>query len=599
MIYQMKFFPVTGPRHAYHYTGCNPKFDEISHDPTKSVLFSIVMPVYNGKIKWLIKAINSIRHQWYHNWELVIVNDGSSDENLCTFLSTIKHPRIIIVNLGKNCGVSIATNEGLACCNGEYITFIDQDDELTPDALIEMKNAIVRHHPDLIYTDEDKFSESLLGRKYIAGHFKPDYSPDLLLSQNYITHLFVVQRDLLSRVGVFRSEFDGAHDYDLALRASEAAEKICHIRKVLYHWRYHPGSMSHKAESRTRCSNAGLRAVAEAMKRRGVYAKIDHTALNNHYHIQRGIIGEPLVSILIPFCDRSDLLERCFSSIISKTTYRNYEIVGISNNSTDKNTREFMARWEDKERKIRFDEYDIPFNYSKINNHAVGLSQGEYVVLMNNDIEIMTPQWIEMLLAHAQRPEIGAAGGKLYYPDGTIQHAGIVIGIRGFAGRPYRRFPKDSKGYLNRIMLTQDVSAVSGALMMMMKCKYVSVGGMDESHLPVSLNDVDLCLRLLERGLFNVYTPYCEAMHDESSTRGSDESPDNRGRFQDELEYFRCRHQKILSSGDPFYNPNLSLENEDVLYVPEPYLTSENLVGCYCREHGIFCGDQLPETDRS
>lgn len=546
-------------------------------------LISVVIPVHNGPPKWLKCAIQSVLEQTYSRWELCIVDDSSSETGTTRLLSGIKEPRIRIRILETNVGISSATNEAISSSRGEYITFLDQDDELTNNALAEIVNAVNRSNPDLIYSDEDKFLDSMFGRKYIDAHFKPDYSPDLLLSHNYITHLLVVKRTLMDKIGLLRPEYDGAQDYDLTLRAVESADTICHIRKVLYHWRYHRDSTSHQTRSREKCSDAGRRAVEDAIRRRRINAKVEPTQLQNHYRVSRRLEGEPLVSIIIPFIDRHELLETCLHSITSCTTYPNYEILGINNNSKEEKTFGLMARWSYKDRRIRFLDYDVPFNYSEINNHAASLACGEYLILLNNDVEILTPRWIEALLEHAQREEVGAVGGKLYYPDGTIQHAGIVVGIKGFAGRSHRRFPGKSTGYFHRLMLTQNVSAVTGALMMVKKSKYLEVGGMDSINLPVSLNDVDFCLRLMEKGYWNVFTPYCEAIHAESVSRGFDTDPGKQARFEMEIGYFARRHQKILFLGDPFYNPNLSLDDEDIRYRNLPYLEEEKRMGCFLK----------------
>ncbi|MEI6841796.1 MAG: glycosyltransferase [Methanomicrobiales archaeon] len=556
------------------------------------------MPVYNGVPKWLKCAINSVLAQSYTNWELCIVDDAPTNSNTTGVLSGIQDCRIRVRLLNRNVGISSATNEALYYAKGEYITFLDQDDELTKDALSEMVTAIVRYHPDLIYSDEDKFSDKLFRRTYLDAHFKPDYSPDLLLSHNYITHLLVIRSDLLESIGTLRSEFDGAQDYDLALRAVEPAEKICHIRKVLYHWRYHPGSASHEPVSRVKCSDAGMRAVAAALKRRERNATVGPTSLPNHYQVHRAINGEPLVSIIIPFSDNPGLLETCLSSIISKTTYPSYEVLGISNNSSQETTFDLMKQWSRNNQRVRFFEYNVPFNYSAINNFAVGLANGEYLVLLNNDTEIITPGWVEALLEHAQREEIGAVGGKLLYPDGTVQHAGIVVGIKGFAGRPHRRSNNMSTGYFHRLVIARNVSAVTGAMMMVSKGKYQQVGGLDSTHLPISLNDVDFCLRLMEQGLWNVFTPYCEAVHTESVSRGFDTGPGKNERFQKEIRFFTQRHHKILETGDPFYNPNLSLKDENIRYSPHPSI--EHHTGCYWRKSGYDCFHEDPSRlDRS
>jgi O-antigen biosynthesis protein len=581
----MKYIPGFSARNTYRYKPDAGEYlyppDTIPNQPT----ISIIMPVYNGQTKWLKSAIESVKVQIYPHWELCIVDDFSSDKKTIGFLSGCQESRIKVRFLTPHGGISTATNEAISICSGDFITFLDQDDELTPDALFEIVSIVNRFNPDLIYSDEDKFSDTLYGRHYIDAHFKPDYSPDLLLSHNYITHLMVIRRDLMAKIGKLRPEYDGAQDYDLALRAVERAERICHIRKVLYHWRYHPGSISHMAETRQRCSEAGRRVLEITIQRRGIDAAVKPTILPNYYRIVRRVIGEPCISIIIPFCDKPELLEKCLGSIISKTTYPDFEILGISNNSTDEKTFEMIERWPQIDHRVRFFEYNAPFNYSDINNHAAGLARGAYLLLLNNDVEIITPTWIESLLEHAQRKEIGAVGGKLYYPDGSVQHAGIVIGIKGFAGRPNRRFPGDSTGYFHRLVLTRNVSAVTGALMMVSKMKYQAIGGMDSVNFPISLNDVDFCLRLMEQGYWNVFTPYCEAIHAESVSRGFDSEPGKIFRFQEEIRYFASRHQDILESGDPFYNRNLSLDDENVRYSPP----SRDLhdTGCYNGNGGI------------
>jgi O-antigen biosynthesis protein len=550
----------------------------------KSPLISVVIPVHNGPPQWLNCAIKSVIEQTYLRWELCIVDDSSTDTGTRRFLSRIKDPRITIKILKTNVGISSTTNAAISSSKGEYLTFLDQDDELTVDALAEVVKAVNRYNPDMIYSDEDKFTDSLFRRKYIDAHFKPDYSPDLLLSHNYITHLLVVKRGLIDKIGLFRPEYDGAQDYDLTLRAVESADTICHIRKVLYHWRYHRSSTSHQTVSREKCSDAGRRAVEDAVRRRKINAIVEPTKLQNHYRVLRRLKGEPLVSIIIPFNDMPQLLEACLHSITSCTTYQNYEILGINNNSKEEKTFDLMAKWSNNDQRIRFVDYNTPFNYSEINNYAVSLARGEYLALLNNDVEILTTNWIEALLEHAQREEVGAVGGKLYYPDGTVQHAGIVVGIKGFAGRPHRRFPGESTGYFHRLMLTQNVSAVTGAMMMVKKSKYLDVGGMDSINLPISLNDVDFCLRLMEKRYWNVFTPYCEAIHAESISRGFDTDPGKRARFEEEIRYLTGRHQKILSQGDPFYNPNLSLDDEGIRYRNQPYFDEEMKIGCFSKK---------------
>jgi GT2 family glycosyltransferase len=566
---RMGIFTQSLRRNSYHYAmqSDSRAGDSEGHEP----LISIIMPVHNGHPEWLARAIHSVACQLYPQWELCIVDDASSDRKTLKCLAGINSPRITIHYLDTNAGISIATNEGITRSHGKYITFLDQDDELTRDALLHISRAISAHHPDILYSDEDRFIEGFIGRRYLDANFKPDYSPDLLFSHNYITHLLVLHRELLDTVGGLRPEYDGAQDYDLVLRAVERAGKICHIRKVLYHWRQHSGSLSHKKSTRRECNDAGRRAVEDTVKRRGIVGTVEDTPIPNHYRVVREIRSQPEVTICIPFRDHPELLASCISSILQKTTYPRFEILGISNNSENEETYRLMKNLSSDNPKIRFIEYNLPFNYSAVNNHAASLARGEYLVLMNDDITLLTPTWIEALLEHAQRAEVGAVGGKLYYPDGTMQHAGIVAGVAGFAGRPHRRCSGESTGYMHSLMLTRNVSAVTGALMMVKRSTYLEAGGMDDVHLAVSLNDIDFCLRLLELGYWNVFTPYCEAVHHESVSRGPEDTPEKKKRFYEEIEYFTRRHKRILEEGDPFYNPNLSLDDENVRYSPEKF----------------------------
>ena len=567
-------------RNSYHYTVGSGSFTEISASVPETHLISIIMPVHNGQPGWLDRAVKSVIGQSYRRWELCVVDDASSDQGTRQILEGMDDPRITLHRLDTNAGISNATNEGLSRSHGEYVTFLDQDDELTGDALLEIARVINDANPAVIYSDEDRFTDTLRGRRYLDAHFKPDYSPDLLFSHNYITHLLVIRSDLLDTTGRFRPGYDGAQDYDITLRAAEHAGKICHIRKVLYHWRQHPGSLSHGDAAR--CNDAGRRALEDAVGRRGIRATVENTGIPNHYRVVRELLGNPLVSICIPFHDHPDLLGNCIASVLGKTTYPHFEILGVSNNSEDPRTFDMMEKLSAGDPRIRFTEYNESFNYSGINNYAAGLARGEYLVLMNDDITLITPAWIEALLEHAQRKEVGAVGGKLYYPDGTLQHAGIVAGIAGFAGRPHRRCPGESTGYMHRLVLTRNVSAVTGALMMVKRSTYFEAGGMDAEHLHVSLNDVDFCLRLLELGYWNVYTPYCEAVHTESVSRGPEDSREKKERFEKEIGYFTRRHRKILAEGDPFYSPNLSHDTEDVRYSQGKFIGSQ--YGCHSVE---------------
>jgi glycosyltransferase involved in cell wall biosynthesis len=579
----MKYFKKLFNRNNYHYT--NKKglsagsMGTIANPP----LISVVMPVCNGPPVWLRCAINSVLEQSYTNWELCIVDDASTNKNTIKTLAGIQDARVHIRHLLQNQGISSATNEALSGSKGEYVTFLDQDDELTKDALSDIANVIVRNNPDLIYSDEDKFTDTLFGKRYLDAHFKPDYSPDLLLSHNYITHLMVIRRDLLQNIGLFHKEFDGAQDYDLVLRAVEHAEKICHIRNVLYHWRYHSGSASHSAESRAKCNDAGKRAVEAALERRSIHAIVEPTTLCNHYRVRRSVKGIPLVSIIIPFCNNHELLEVCLSSITSKTTYPSYEVLVISNGSSTGITSDCIKKWTRTNQRAHFFEYNIPTNYPDINNYAAGISNGEYLVFMRNYIGIITPGWIEALLEHAQRAEIGAVGGRIFTPDTSVHDAGIVIEKNDYAGHPHRGAPKEAGGYFHRLMLTRNVSSLTCDMMMVSKEKFNGIGGMDASNLPGSLYDVDFCLRLMEKGFWNVYTPYCEAVYNGTLSGMDDHSPGEKTRFRNEITYFSGRHKKILKTRDPFFNPHLILIHNDIRYNPHPL--TDHPVGCYRRNY--------------
>jgi len=444
---------------------------------------------------------------------------------------------------------------------GEYIAFMDHDDELVAEALLEVAAEINSSGADFIYSDEDYLDED--GRR-VNPHFKPDYSPDLLLSHNYITHLVVVHRDLVQQTGALRSEFDGAQDYDFVLRATEQAERIRHIPKVLYHWRMSGASTSVNADSKPRALERGRLALNEALERRGRegLALVDPVA-PHFYRARYAIRGNPLVSILIPFRDRADLLHCVIGDVLERTGYANFEVVGINNGSVEEESFAAMHDLAHLDERIRFTDYDFPFNFSAIMNHGAKSSSGEHMVFLNNDIRILNEEWLQAMLEHSQHEETGAVGGKLYYPDGRVQHAGIMIGIDGYAGHSHKGFPGDHQGYFNRLRVVQNVSAVTAAFMMIGRDVFDNVGGFDEESFAVACNDVDLCLRVRAQGLWNVFTPYAEGRHVESASRGYEDTPEKRARFAREKAVFAERHAAILEHGDPFYNPNLTRAAED------------------------------------
>lgn len=528
-------------------------------------LISIIMPVYNVDPKWLDLAIKSIGNQWYDNWELCIADDKSTNKNTVNYLKNInksKSPKIKIKFLEKNLNISGASNEALKLANGEYMALVDNDDEITPNALYGVVKAINNTGADFIYSDEDKIT---IDGSFCDPHFKPDFSPDWLLSFNYITHFSCFSKILIDKSGYFNSNYDGAQDYELFLRLTEQTNKIYHITKVLYHWRkIETSAASGNSEVKPESVNNGKKALESAMLRRNIKATVKNANARHFYKIEYDIVDNPLVSIIIAFKDKPELIKMCIESILNKSTYANYEILAISNDSRQKETFDEMDRLKVLDDRINIYEYNKPFNYSEINNFAVrSHAGGGHIVLLNNDVEIISSKWIEEMLMHSQRKEIGCVGGKLYYPNDTIQHAGVVIGIGGVADHSHKFYDKNDFGYINRLNTIQNVSAVTGACLMVKTSIYKELGGLNETDFKVAFNDIDFCLRVLKLGYLNIYTPYAEVYHYESTSRGYDDTPDKIARFQQEIESFQKLHKDILMNGDPYYNPNLTLDRGD------------------------------------
>lgn len=533
-------------------------------------LLSIIVPVYNGDPYWLKKAIDSVIGQTYTNWELLLIDDSSNNYSTIEALKEINDPRIHVIFQNTNRGTSETLNEGIRRSKGEYIGFLDQDDLLDANAMVYVEEAANRYNPDFIYTDECPIYEEKIFRWLSTPSLKPDYSPTLLHNHNYIIHLMFIRRDLVEKTGLFDSDFNGAQDYDLAIKAGENAHLICHIRKCLYFWRIHKTSMSHHKGSSSGCETSGERVLKAALKRCNLSGLVRTGGQYCHYLIDEELTIKPKISIIIPFKDQPELLEKCLNSIIIRTSYDNYEILLVNNNSILEETFELIKKYSKINSTIRLLDYTQPFNYSAMNNMAVSHASGEYIVLMNNDIEIITSNWIESLLSYAIKDNIGAVGGKLLYPDGRLQHGGIALGIGiGLSGHPGKGFTKETMHIHDWLLFPRNVSAVTGALLMVQKKKYEMVNGLDEQNLKIGFNDVDFCLKLLELGFFNVYSPYCEAIHAESASRGYMNTPEKKELFERELNYFVKRHNKILNAGDPWFNPHYSLKNESLHYNPE------------------------------
>ena len=528
-----------------------------THKPT----ISVVMPVHDTPVGWLREAVESVLAQRYDNFELCICDDASTSRETVDYLASLSHPRVRIVRLAEGGHIAAATNRALELAGGDYVAFMDHDDRLDPDALFHVCEAINETQADVVYTDEDYLDGQ--GRR-CRPNFKPDFSPDLLLSHNYITHLLVLRRALLDRAGGLDSAYDGCQDYDLVLRLSEIAESIVHVPRVLYHWRQSASSSSLDTASKPYVQERTRKLLADTMNRRGIAADILSANIPHFFYTRRRLDSSPPVSIIVPFRDEPALLEKCLNSVLTRTTYGEYEIIGVNNQSASPITFELMEAYRANPR-IRFVDYDDAFNFSAIVNRGAAEARGDYLVLLNNDIEIITWQWLEEFLRQAVNPGTGAVGGKLYYPDNTIQHAGIVVGIDGYAGHGHKHFECHAQGYGNRLHLVQNVSAVTGAFMMVARDLFESVGGFDAREFPVACNDVDFCLRLIEAGYWNVFTPYARAYHLESASRGYEMTEEKRKRFEKEKAIFRDRHRWILDLGDPFYNPNLSLDNESFM----------------------------------
>lgn len=528
---------------------------------SQNLKFSVVIPLYNTPPVFLKAVLDSVLHQTYPNVELCLADGSTSDE---TERYIAKHyageKRIRYCRLEKNGGISENTNAALQMAQGDFIVFADHDDVLTVDALYEMAKAVEADPQiDVIYTDEDKVNRS--GTAYFGPHFKPDFSMELLQCNNYICHLFAVRREVQERTGMLDSSFDGAQDYDFVLRCCEQAKRICHIPKVLYHWRTHPESTAGNPASKLYAFEAGRRAVEAHYQRMQIEAEVEATQLQGRYRTHFMITGSPWVTILIPNKDHSDDLRRCIESIQNRTSYQNYEILIVENNSVEPETEAYYAALA-QEQSVRLIRYEGGFNYAAIHNFAMKYVNSEYVVLLNNDTEVRTPNWLEELLGICQQETVGAVGAKLFYPDGTIQHAGVILGLCGVASHWYVGMPGDRHGYAARLVSVQDLSAVTAACMMTKKSVWEKLGGMSE-ELAVAYNDIDYCLKLRQAGCRVVFTPYAELIHYESKSRGPEDTPEKQARFRKEAELFSQKWKQVLDAGDPFYNPNLTRTRTD------------------------------------
>lgn len=529
----------------------------------RDVKFSILVPLYNTPLKFLEEMLRSVQNQTYQNWELCLADGSGPDfaraRSVCEAYAAADR-RIKYKKLSENLGISGNTNACIEMAAGDYIALLDHDDVLQPSALFEVMKAICRHDADFIYTDEATFSKK--PSDAYCPNFKPDFSPDTLRSYNYICHLTVFSRELLEKVGKFRSEFDGSQDYDMILRLTEKAKCIVHIPQILYFWRGHAGSVASDIGAKPYVLEAAHRALQEHLKRCGMEGTVEDARVPSAYRLKYRLRGTPKVSVIIPNMDNCELLRRCVSSICGRSTYGNFELIIVENNSKEEKTFACYRELAAENPNIRVVTWDGKFNYPAINNFGFRYAAGEYVLFLNNDTEVITPGWIEELLMFVQRPDVGAAGAMLYYPDDTVQHAGVILGIGGVAGHAHKHLKRGEAGYMSRAAIAQNLSAVTAACVMLPRGVFEQVGGFDE-RFGVAFNDVDLCMRIRKTGHLIVFTPFAELYHYESKTRGLEDSPEKIRRFNAEAELFRELWGKELERGDPYYNPNLSLDFED------------------------------------
>lgn len=539
--------------------------ENFSYEP----LISVVVPAYRTPEKFLCQMIDSLLEQTYKNWELCIANGSPEDEEMSRVLEAYakRDPRVRYENLKENLGIAENTNAAFAMAEGEFVGLLDHDDLLAPNALYEVVAALNREpDTDALYTDEDKVTTDL--EEHFQPHLKPDFNLDLLRSNNYICHFFVARRTIVEKTGGFRREFDGAQDHDFIFRCVEQSRRVTHVPEILYHWRTHKASTADNPASKMYAFEAGKRAIEAHLKRMGVEGNVSHTKDLGFFRVQYPVQDKPLVSIIIPNKDEKEALKTCLDSIFEKTTYQNYEILIIENNST---TEEIFHYYKElsKNPRIRLLRWKKEFNYAAINNYGVRHAKGDYLLFLNNDVKVIHPEWLTEMLGVCQRKEVGAVGAKLLYPDNTIQHAGCVVGLGGIAGHLFVDMPANRTGYLHKASLLQDLSAVTAACMMMKKEVFIQAGEFTE-ELSVAFNDVDLCLKVRKEGYLIVYDPYVELYHMESKTRGAEDSKEKVRRFQTEIEYMRCHWIDILKNGDPYYNKNLSLTKWNYSLKPLP-----------------------------
>lgn len=531
-------------------------------------LFSIILPVYNTDIELLSRAIQTVVDQVYPYWELCISDDASTEPRVKTTLDEWSHKddRIKVTYRKTNGHISANSNSALELATGDYCALMDHDDELRPHSLYEAAKVIIEKPDTLfIYSDEDKIDRD--GNRQ-DPYFKCSWNPDLFYSQNYLNHLTILKTARLKEVGGWRKGYEGAQDHDLYLRflGGIGKDKIVHIPKILYHWRIIEGSAAADDFGKPFSLDAGIKALDSHFRKLKQNVEVSHGAQGHCYKLKYPLPeSPPLVSIIIPMRDLSDLTQVCIESILNKTLYQNYEIIIVNNNSQEDKSFDFFRAAKESDARIRVVDYTKEFNYSSINNYAADHAKGSILALVNNDIEIINSDWLTEMVSHAIRPEIGCVGAKLFYPDNTIQHGGVIVGLGGVAGHSHKHSPIHAPGYARRLQLTQNYSAVTAALMLVEKKLYMEVGGLNTNDLKIAFNDVDFCLKVIDKGYRNVWTPYAQAFHHESKSRGFEDSPQKIERFRREADYMR-RHWQHVIDMDPCYSPNLTRDKEDFSY---------------------------------
>lgn len=545
---------------------------------SNSPLISVLMPVYNSNIEWLKEAIDSVKRQIYQNWELCIADDASSDPSIKLLLEDYSRldPRIKVVIREKNGHISAASNSALSLASGEWIALLDHDDLIAEHALFWVVDAINRNPNSLmIYSDDDNINEQ--GERS-NPYFKCDWNPDLFYSQNLFGHLGVYNTKMVQDVGGFRLGMEGSQDYDLALRCLEKIDvtQVHHIPRILYHWRVHAESTAFSSDAKPYAMIAGEKAINEHFERQGIDAKVEFNgyAYRAVYALPEEL---PLVSLIIPTRNGLDVLQQCIESIIKKTTYTNYELIVVDNSSDDKSTISYLQKISSHPL-VQVIRDERPFNYSAINNAAVKKANGQIIGLLNNDIEVISPNWLDEMVSHALRPGVGAVGARLWYPNKTLQHGGVILGIGGAAGHSHKGISSEGYGYSNRAVITQNYSAVTAACLIIRKSIYEQVNGLNETNLAIAYNDVDFCIRVVKAGYRNVWTPYAELYHHESATRGHEDTPEKKARLAKEMAYLKEKWNDFLLN-DPCYSPNLTLEKEDFSFAwPPRTLSNESFL---------------------